>query len=241
MRIQVISDLHQEFSYSCLLQKKADTLIIAGDLTYVECLESALRTLRNKFSCILFVPGNHEYYYNSISSTNKILNDIHIDGVHILNRDVCQIADIVFIGATGWPNHSYKEVLIADDKFLEKQKNNDWNCIKQFDNDYKSHGDADAHFIRESCLKYKSMKKVIITHFLPLPECRECNRQFDISDAGFINDYSTWCFNNPANIWIHGHSHSFLKKDLGSTLFFRNPFGYLWENKYNYIDSSIKI
>jgi predicted phosphohydrolase len=238
MKIQITSDLHQEFSYSIIHDMKADILIVAGDLSYVECLYSTLRTLRSQFSTVIFVPGNHEYYHNSISSTNEMLADIHIPGVHILNRFICHIDDVTFIGATGWPNHSYKEVLIGGQDIIDRQKNNDWNFIHNFNDTYKSHGQKDADFIKTALRDYRENKCVVITHFIPLPECRGA-RNFHMSDAAFINDYSSWCFANPPHIWIHGHSHSFFYRILGDTLFIRNPFGYIHENEHNTYDDFV--
>lgn len=72
MKIQIISDLHQEFGYTDLNFDRSDVVVLAGDVNLgtkgVEWIKSKIPD-----KPVLYVLGNHEYYKGSYPKTlNKI-------------------------------------------------------------------------------------------------------------------------------------------------------------------------
>ena len=73
MKIQIISDLHQEFGVTELLFDHADVVILAGDVNLgTKGVEWIKTHIPNK--PVIYVLGNHEYYKGSYPKTlNKII------------------------------------------------------------------------------------------------------------------------------------------------------------------------
>lgn len=72
MKIQIISDLHQEFGMMDLSFGNADVVIIAGD---VNLGTKGIQWIKSKIpnQPVIYVLGNHEYYKGSYPKTlNKI-------------------------------------------------------------------------------------------------------------------------------------------------------------------------
>ena len=72
MKIQIISDLHQEFGISELCFDNADLVIFAGDINLgtkgIEWIKSKIKNIP-----VIYILGNHEYYKGSYPKTlNKI-------------------------------------------------------------------------------------------------------------------------------------------------------------------------
>ncbi|KAF5271786.1 hypothetical protein FQR65_LT17593 [Abscondita terminalis] len=64
MKIQIISDLHQEFGMSELSFDKADIVVFAGDINLgIKGIQWIQSTIKSK--PVIYVLGNHEYYKGS--------------------------------------------------------------------------------------------------------------------------------------------------------------------------------
>jgi predicted phosphodiesterase len=68
MKIQIISDLHQEFGYTDLSFNNADIVVLAGD---VNLGTKGIEWVKAKISGkpVIYVLGNHEYYKGSYPKT----------------------------------------------------------------------------------------------------------------------------------------------------------------------------
>jgi len=96
-RVFAISDLHVDYKENLEWVKnwpagpfKKDALILAGDVTdNLQTLENCLRSLKNKFAEVAFVPGNHELWIrpkegirDSVAKFRRILSLCERMGVH---------------------------------------------------------------------------------------------------------------------------------------------------------------
>lgn len=84
MKIQIISDLHQEFGMTDLSFDNADVVIIAGD---VNLGTKGIDWIKSRISKkpVIYVLGNHEYYKGSYPKTlNKIRVASENTNVHVL-------------------------------------------------------------------------------------------------------------------------------------------------------------
>ena len=243
MKIQYISDFHFEFSDNkdgiLHINNEADLLIIPGDLHVGSKIFEYLTYISSKIP-VIFVYGNHEFYdkkpiNNLISQGKSLFNDN--ENIHILNRDKVVIDDITFIGATGWPDHSYKEINI-----VSHNKYNDFYMIDKFAENHKEMGDKDREYIRQEIKNSTTKHNIIITHFLPITECLGKKYKGDFLNPCFSNNWQ-WIFNYSDKIdyWIHGHSHEYLNITIGDITFCRNPFGYPHKNNIFKTDELIII
>ncbi|MDP9962085.1 metallophosphoesterase [Chryseobacterium lathyri] len=68
MKIQIISDLHQEFGSTDLFFDHADVVVLAGDVNLgTKGIEWIKLKIGNK--PVIYVLGNHEYYKGSYPKT----------------------------------------------------------------------------------------------------------------------------------------------------------------------------
>ena len=76
-------------------------------------------------------------------------------------------------------------------------------------------------------------KKVVVTHFLPSPECIIPFYQGNSLNPYFCNDLDGVINEHSPELWIYGHTHSKLDKihSNGKTRLLCNPRGYPKENK----------
>ena len=121
MKFQVVSDLHLEFGPLSIENNGADTLILSGDI----CLARDLNTrdpyeLRvpdksamyhtffqecsARFKNVIYVSGNHEHYHGDIALSHNRLKEklSYLKNLHILEKEVITIDDVVFIAGTLW-------------------------------------------------------------------------------------------------------------------------------------------
>ncbi len=87
MKIQVISDLRQEFGFMDLSFKGADLVILVGDINLgtkgIEWIKSTITDVP-----VIYVLGNHEYYKGSYPKTlNAIRNSASDSNVHVLENE----------------------------------------------------------------------------------------------------------------------------------------------------------
>lgn len=102
MRIQIVSDLHQEFGYSELSFDYADLVVFAGDVNLgikgLHWIQSRIKT-----KPVIYVLGNHEYYKSSYPKVlNKLKTLAENSNIHVLENSFIDIDDIRFHGCTLW-------------------------------------------------------------------------------------------------------------------------------------------
>ena len=74
MKIQIISDIHQEFGIGELHFAKADLVVIPGDLNIgTKGVEWLIENIPSK--PVIYVLGNHEYYKGSYPNTLKRIKE----------------------------------------------------------------------------------------------------------------------------------------------------------------------
>lgn len=148
MRVNVISDLHLEFSDLTL--PGGDVLILSGDVMEAKNLKRSMYnheyvTLPNeradrradryarfmieecsKYSKVIYVMGNHEHYHFNYQKTYGHIKENLPDNVHLLENETYTIDDIIFVGCTLWTDCN------GDDDMTMwhlKRSMNDYRCI----------------------------------------------------------------------------------------------------------------
>lgn len=95
MRIFAVSDLHTDFRANLQLVEQLpsytyrnDVLLVAGDIAdRLEIIEETLSLLREKFSQVFYVPGNHELWarfeeYDSVEKLSRVMGICDRLGIH---------------------------------------------------------------------------------------------------------------------------------------------------------------
>jgi len=120
MKIAICSDVHLEFGPIVLENtQNADVLILSGDIcTAVDLrvtdgiLSSAktdryldfFNTCSANFPHVIYIMGNHEHYHGDFATSIIDLKHAlkHLTNLHILDKEVWELDDHVFVGGTLW-------------------------------------------------------------------------------------------------------------------------------------------
>lgn len=245
MKIQVISDLHQEFGITELDFSQADLVIFAGDTNLgIKGIEWIKKQIKN--IPVIYILGNHEYYKGSYP---KILNNIREaakdSNIFVLENESVELEDIRFHGATLWTDFS----LLGDPVtygMLCQGKMNDYKMIRR-DPSYSKLRSIDTFKLHQQSRKWleeslasSSMKNIVITHHAPSIQSIPEAYKEDYLSAAYASDLEDLILKYQPEYWIHGHIHTPASYTIGTTKVICNPHGYINE-KYNGYEQELII
>lgn len=236
MKIQLLSDVHNElYSYQPEVLP-VDLVILAGDIhTKAHGVQWAADTFG---ALVLYILGNHEYYSGHLDKTLAVMREAasKTNGqVTILERNTVEIAGIRFLGATAWTDFSlhgerlysaldaegcmsdYKKIrattkyrkLIPSDLIRLNEQTRDW-------------------LRRELAVPHP--RTVVITHHAPcplsIPEWRRKCR--DELNPAYATDWTGEDFfrGDRVQLWLHGHIHDACDYEVNGVRVLSNPRGY---------------
>jgi predicted phosphohydrolase len=209
MKIQIASDLHIEYfykeeEYKDFIDPKGDILILGGDigsLYRIRQLTNFITEISSKFSYILYIFGNCEFYlskkYRSkFAHMEELKSRLYslkskISNFYILDRSSVVINNYLFSGCTLWSN-------------LQKPLPHKYKILDMTTSKYLNYHQKDLQFIQNSnkIAIQKNLKHIIITHYLPI----FMNVKKDKNDL-YMTDLTEILKNLKINKWICGHVH----------------------------------
>jgi predicted phosphodiesterase len=203
MRLQILSDLHLEFYGLTKLLRllrwipvRGNVLVLAGDIGNPYKLE--YRTFFDwasvNFEHVVYVPGNHEYYFHTIPETHARIQNVlgALANVHVLNGASVEINGVRFVGATLWTNIVDPHKLVAD-----AERIHGWS-VESNNELHQSHRREIARELAEP----STTTTVVVTHHLPSWNCLRISSPYNQCFASESDDLVQNCA-----LWIHGHSH----------------------------------
>lgn len=225
VKLQVASDLHTEFNkcdnYLDLITPSADILILAGDIGSLyeyENLKNLLKKICEGFNTVIYVPGNHEFYYRkghaplSMKDLRHRLNMLgeSIKNLYILDKGAVEIDGVCIAGVTLWSNPKVKLP-----SYIVQIKG-----VGNFE--YANMFNSDVEYVKnviEYC-KQKELRLVVVSHHCPsysLLEGCDKNPKFEslyASDLDYLLD------GDSIHTWIFGHNHKNfdIKSEKGTRL-----------------------
>ena len=93
-----------------------DTVIIPGDISWALNIEESLPDLKWIDALPgkkIFLKGNHDFWWSTISKMRKILNDNQITSIEFLYNSALEVENYIIAGSRGW----------FVDKSIQSQKN----------------------------------------------------------------------------------------------------------------------
>lgn len=149
MKIGICSDLHLEFGDLFIKNEdNVDVLILSGDILVERDLDMRDRrqeelgfararsqrfheffdTVCFQFPHVIYVLGNHEHYYGDFKYTvNELKRKLgHHKNLHILDREIFELDDVTFIGATLWTDMNKEDPITLH---AMKRMMNDFRCV----------------------------------------------------------------------------------------------------------------
>lgn len=245
MKIAYCSDLHMDewqslyklfgvVDFATLFNtQKADVLCISGDIAafkHYKELESFFKFISKQFKMIFIVPGNHEYYFESLYKDIEEIQSTLPKNIIILNNSSYTYKGVIFYGGIYWPNlenttstelHAIQS-LISDFLYIE-----DIN-ITELSRLHKIFVDE----LWETIYNDESTKDIVVLSHFP-PTEKSVAEEYK---GNVLNDYFTNKNDNiPSEVryWICGHVHNRHEYSVGNTRVLCNPRGYPSEhNKY---------
>ena len=241
MKLLVLSDLHLECGGFDVLDLGQDVLVLAGDLC-----NSGVRSVRwaampeiHHGKPVLFVPGNHEYYNESMIYTVPGMEEAAIDTpVQVLNRKAVVIDGVRFLGCTLWTDF---KLGIGANQYIDAAKGmaeaylymQDYKQILPYQSDFKflkPQDTVDFHNTQRAWLSARLKEPfdgptVVITHHAPHRNSLATQYANDWCSGAFINELPASFFEVPV-LWIHGHTHTSFDYQVGNCRVVCNPRGY---------------
>jgi Icc-related predicted phosphoesterase len=246
VKIQVISDLHQEFGFMDMSFEGADLVILAGDINLgtkgIEWIKSTIKDVP-----VIYVLGNHEYYKGSYPKTlHAIKNSASATNVHVLENKAVTVGDVTFHGATLWTDFA----LLGDSRLngsLCQEKMNDYKMIRR-DPSYSKLRSIDTYILHQQSLKWlqsslelsTTQKNVVVSHHAPSSKSIPDEFKSDILSSAYASDLEPLILQYQPQFWIHGHIHVPIKYEIGLTKVICNPHGYMNE-PYNGFEKNLII
>jgi predicted MPP superfamily phosphohydrolase len=173
MKIQIISDLHQEFGLTDLSFDNADLVVLAGDVNLgTKGIEWIKTKIPNK--PVIYVLGNHEYYKGSYPKTlNKIKAVAQDSNVSVLEDSFVDIDGVRFHGATLWTDFSIfgnpmHYGMVCQPKMNDYKKitrDPSYSKLRTIDT-FKIHQFSKL-WLQESLENSKALKNIVVTHHAP--------------------------------------------------------------------------
>ena len=247
MKIQVVSDLHLEFSdINIQNQTDADVLILGGDIMLAEKVlkpeseygvrfRDFLKRVSFQFPHVIYIAGNHEFYggyfYKSLENL-RMACGVH-DNIYFLERDVKIIDDVLFVGGTLWTDmnkfdpltlHAVRDMMsdyraITDDQL-------GYTKLKPVTTTERHRETRD--YIKHILSENKSTKTVVVGHHTP--SYQSCHEQYQgdyIMNGAYHSDLTEIMLDNPQiKLWTHGHTHHCFDYQIGDCRVVCNPRGY---------------
>ena len=234
MKIQFMSDLHNEFSgYKWHIpETDCDLIILAGDIGVgLPTYEWIIRESEHLQKPIVAVMGNHEFYnseyYTLIESARKYVEGTQ---VHLLERDILEIEDYKIFGTTLWTDFNL---------YGSAMQQLAMHSASDFMSDYTRINCGDRALTPEDTLRFHEEssawlnrvlrttdKKIVVTHHAPTFHAGHPQYRGDMCTPAFCSDLEGFIVETQPLVWISGHSHYCYKREIGNTLCISNTKGY---------------
>lgn len=238
MKVLVLSDLHLEFYASDPFPEgipKTDVVVFAGDIeTKPKQLGEFFQRFRDRTEAkLIYVLGNHEYYFNYFPRDIKKYREVtkQIKDFYLLEKQTVTINNFTFAGTTLWTNYNN-----GMDDLIAIQGMEDHNCIKinklekAMPYIFRDSHLKSIRFLNQKLKKYKN-NLIVVTHHAP--SFNSVNKKFvgSLLNSSFCSELSSLILTYEPCLWIHGHMHDRCDYFIGETRIVCNPYGYPREQK----------
>jgi predicted phosphodiesterase len=255
MKIQFFSDIHLEDGDVPYVPADCDVVCIMGDLgvglTPIDWID---RNLNDIAQPVLYVPGNHEFYYHNLYDTLDVYRARFKEmGVDFLYNNSVIIGDTKFIGTTLWTDfnlHGTQAVKMR----VAPEKMSDYICI--FGNDgepYENgkafltpqeilteHQTAVAFIEAELASRQKGHQAVVMTHHAPSAQSLG-QRKTNLFAPYYASHLDDLIKKYQPELWMHGHIHEDVEYYIGDTMVTSNPKGRKSQRRAFDMDVTVKI
>jgi len=233
MKLNILSDLHLGLGDLAPPDNDADAVILAGDIARPR---EAVAWATSLGKPVLYVPGNHEFYGDSIDGTRDALARLcEGTNVRLLDDGEAVLDGVRFLGSTLWTDFllfgpARREAAMQEgQRFLR-----DFSRIRigEGENDRFTPADAAARFrahhrfLSTKLAQPHAGPTVVVTHHAPSPRSIHPRFADSLLNACFISDAEALLDGARARLWVHGHTHDSFDYTVNGTRVVCNPRGY---------------
>jgi predicted phosphodiesterase len=273
MKIAITSDVHLEFGQLELENtENAEVLVLSGDictavdLRVTDSILSSAKTDRylefftacsRNFPHVVYVMGNHEHYHGDYADSIVHIKSAlkHLENIHVLDKEVWEHGDHVFIGGTLWTDMNGENEMTMN--HVQRRMNDFQICENSNEMvnyrvwDEKDDGKTVKFKTRPATLSprhvvedHKAMLKVIeeaydnippwktvvvCTHHAPSKSSEHPRYMHDkLMNGAYNSQLDQFIMDRPAiKLWTHGHTHEDFDYMIKSCRVVCNPRGYI--------------
>jgi predicted phosphodiesterase len=273
MKVAICSDVHLEFGQLNLENTdNAEVLILSGDictacdLRVTDSILSSAKTDRyldfftacsRNFPHVVYLMGNHEHYHGDYATSAGFLKDAlkHLENIHVLDKEVWEHNDHVFIGGTLWTDMNGEDE--ATMQHVSRRMNDFQICENSAEMvNYRTFDTEDDHKkvrfkTRPATLSprhvvedHKAMLKVIedtydntppwktivvCTHHAPSKGSEHPRYKNDqLMNGAYNSQLDGFIMDRPGiKLWTHGHTHEDFDYMIKGCRVVCNPRGYI--------------
>lgn len=240
-RINILSDLHLEFSNFKLTEEDYDILVLAGDIS--QDLNSLRlffdRNLKENIP-VIYVMGNHEFEGKRFSDAINNYKELEKEypNIHVLYNEAIDVEGVRFIGSTLWSNFESRGIdfknqiknwaknNVVDFSYIFK-KNTEGYDLKYRPwepNDMEKEFNKAYDFLTFELRKRETeIPKFVVTHFAPHLKSIHPQYEKDIGSAYWCNNLEELM--GFSEYWVHGHTHDSFNYTVENTKVLCNPRG----------------
>ncbi len=232
MRMDIISDIHLEFfedsgdDFVHTWTPDGEVLILAGDVGgfrhWWQRKSYLIDVLCAKYSQVLFVAGNHDYYGTTLEGGDVRFREIEarIPNFHFLERNLLEIDGVKFAGCSLW----FKEDPMS---WRYEAYLNDFAQIQEL-----KPAVYERNLLSQAFLGNLQEIDVVITHHMFSTLSVHERYAGDPCNRFFLCELGDTVAEIGAKFAIHGHTHVPCDYMLGNTRVICHPHGYPGENDF---------
>lgn len=240
MILQYCSDLHLEFPQNEAYIKAhpirpvGEILILAGDITLftkIDHQKDFFNYVSDHFKETYWIPGNHEYYQNDISTRSGSFEEKIRSNVSLVNNITINVGTHQLLFSTLWSSISllngWRIERGLNDFYLINYKGNRLRVP-----DYNDFHKNCLEFLRPA-LEVESLgKKVVVTHHSPTFKNYPPEYKGDYLNEAFATILDDLILDTTPDYWIYGHHHRNIPEfKIGHTKMLTNQLGYVQHNE----------
>lgn len=234
IRLNILSDLHLSRAGLPLPDVQADIVILAGDISRPK---EALAWASRFTQPVLYVPGNHEFYGNSLGDTlAELRHYAQGTSVHVLDNEEIVLEGIRFLGSTLWTDFNlYGQGAVRDQAINQALALiRDFAAIKSdavpgapmSPAELETMFSANRQWLQSKLEASFDGPTVVITHHAPSIKSIHPRFEGSLINTCFVSDSEYLMNADRAALWIHGHTHDSFDYQVDGTRVICNPRGY---------------
>jgi Icc-related predicted phosphoesterase len=232
MKIQLFSDLHNEFIEEPVITSDADVVVLAGDIHKgTKVIDWIKRNIPNK--PVIYVLGNHCLWGGVIPKAyNQRKQEALGSNIHVLEKDYITIDGVNFLGATLWASYelfghpriagSYCQDILRDHKKIRRLPG--YSKLRTLDKSIEHL--RSIEWLGNKLDGLKGQNNIVITHHAPSIRSIADENKDDLLSADYASKLEDFIQQHEINYWMHGHTHHSSDYMIGNTRVICNPKGY---------------